>query len=208
MATAKGYHQLHPDRKLVILEINSSLGGTWAKERLYPGLRTNNMLGTYEFPDFPMDSKTFGVQPGEHMTGAVMHEYLTKYAEKFDVIDKIRYRSKVLVAEHQDGPEGGWILTVQTDSKETKIATKKLIFATGITSEPFLPHIDGQEKFGAPLFHTRDFLQNASILDSAKSVTVFGGTKSAWDAAYAFGIKGIKVNWVIRGGFSTCLFEF
>lgn len=208
MATAKGYHQLHPDRKLAILEINSSLGGTWAKERLYPGLRTNNMLGTYEFPDFPMDSKTFGVQPGEHMTGAVMHEYLTKYAEKFDVSDKIRYRSKVLVAEHQDGPEGGWILTVQTDSKETKIATKKLIFATGITSEPFLPHIDGQEKFGAPLFHSRDFLQNASLLDSARSVTVFGGTKSAWDAAYAFGIKGIKVNWVIRGEFSTRLSEF
>ena len=204
MAAAKGYHQLHPEKKLVVLEINSSLGGTCAKERLYPGLRTNNMLGTYEYPDFPMDSETFGTQPGEHMTGTVMHSYLAKYAEKFDILDKIRYRSKVLTAEHQDGREGGWILAVQTDSAETKIRTRKLILATGLTSEPFLPHIEGQEAFGAPLFHGRHFLQHSDTLESAKTVTVFGGTKSAWDAVYAFGTKGVKVNWVIRGECSVC----
>ncbi|KAK0643834.1 hypothetical protein B0T16DRAFT_332376 [Cercophora newfieldiana] len=198
LAAAKGFRQLNPGKSLAIFDGNASLGGVWAEERLYPGLRTNNMLGTYEYPDFPMDTETFGVKPGEFIPGTVMHKYLSKYAEKFDILDKIRYQSKVLTAEHQDGPDGGWILTVQSGSSETRIAARKLIMATGFTSDPFLPHFEGQEEFGVPLFHGKDFLQNAGTLDSAKTVTVFGGTKSAWDAVYAYGIKGIKVNWVIR----------
>ncbi|KAK1749790.1 indole-3-pyruvate monooxygenase YUCCA2, partial [Echria macrotheca] len=156
------------------------------------------MLGTYEYGDFPMDTATFGVKPGEFMSGEVMHKYLTAYATKFGIIDKIRYKSKVLTAEHQDGPEGGWILTVQSGSSTTKILAKKLIVATGLTSEPFLPHFEGQEEFGAPLFHGKDFLQNADTLETSKVVTVFGGSKTAWDAVYAYGSKGIKVNWVMR----------
>ena len=184
---------------MAILDAGSSLGGVWSKERLYPGLKSNNMLGTYEYPDFPMDTEAFGVKPGEHIPGSVMHDYLTKYAEKFDILDKIRFEAKVVTAEHQDGPDGGWILTVRKGSAERKIAAEKLVVATGLTSEPFLPHFEGQEEFGVPLFHSRDFLKHADTLESAKVVTVFGGTKSAWDAVYAYASKGIKVSWVIRG---------
>ncbi len=157
------------------------------------------MLGTYEYPDFPMDSDTFGVKPGEHMSGEVMHRYLTKYAEKFGILDKIRYQSPVLTAEHQDGAEGGWILTVQQGDAQSQIFACKLVIASGLTSEPFLPHIQGQEEFGQPIFHGKDFIKYADTLDSAKRVTVFGGTKSAWDVVYAYASKGVKVDWVIRG---------
>ncbi len=80
------------------MEASSTPGGVWAKHRLYPGLKSNNMLGTYEYPDFPLDSETFGVKPGEHIPGTVLHEYLTKYAEKFGILDKIRCNSKVVTA--------------------------------------------------------------------------------------------------------------
>ncbi|KAK3318777.1 hypothetical protein B0H66DRAFT_249535 [Apodospora peruviana] len=198
LAAAKGFHQLNPDRSLAILEANSSLGGVWSKDRLYPGLRTNNMLGTYEYPDFPMTTEKFGVKPGEHMSGSVMHEYFCKYAEAFDIADKIRYECKVLTAEHHDGADGGWTLVVQNGDSKSRIFAKKLIMATGLTSEPFLPDFKGQEEFEAPLFHSRDFLQHSDTLETAKSVTVFGGTKSAWDIAYAYASKGTKVDWVIR----------
>lgn len=168
-------------------------------DRLYPGLRTNNMLGTFEYPDFPMSSDVFGVQPGEHMSGEVMCKYLTRYAEEFGIIDRIRHRSVVLTAEHQDGSEGGWVLTVQHDNRQHQILARKLVVATGLTSEPFLPQIAGQAAFGAPVFHSRDFAQYADTLGSARSVTVFGGTKSAWDVVYAYASQGVKVNWVIRG---------
>ncbi|KAK3899399.1 hypothetical protein C8A05DRAFT_36991 [Staphylotrichum tortipilum] len=198
LAVAKTYHQLNPDKSLALLDSGSTLGGVWAKDRLYPGLKTNNMLGTYEYPDFPMDPETFGVGPGEHITGEVMHRYLTKYAEKFDILNKIRHGTAVSTAEHKDGPEGGWILTVQDGEGSRQIFAMKLVVATGLTSEPFLPHIDGQEEFGAPMFHGKDFIKHAATLEMAKRVTVFGGTKLAWDAVYAYASRGIKVDWVIR----------
>ncbi|OCL02531.1 hypothetical protein AOQ84DRAFT_268633, partial [Glonium stellatum] len=77
LAAAKTYVELHPTEDVVVLESASTVGGVWAQHRLYPGLRSNNMLGTYEYPDFPMDSATFGVQPGEHIPGPVVHQYLT-----------------------------------------------------------------------------------------------------------------------------------
>ena len=42
---AKVYIQLHPTYKIIVLDGNESLGGTWSKERIYPGLKTNNKLG-------------------------------------------------------------------------------------------------------------------------------------------------------------------
>jgi cation diffusion facilitator CzcD-associated flavoprotein CzcO len=199
LAVAKTFRQLHPDKSLAVLDAGSSVGGVWAKDRLYPGLKTNNMLGTYEYPDFPMVSDVFGVKAGEHIPGEVMNRYLTDYAERFDIFDKIRRWTTVSAAEHQDGPDGGWVLTVQNFERTYNIFAAKLVVATGLTSEPFLPHIAGQETFGAPRFHGKDFIQWAETLDSAKRVTVFGGTKLAWDAVYAYASRGVKVDWVIRG---------
>lgn len=146
-----------------------------------------------------MDSETFGVQPGQHIPGTVIHEYLAKYAQHFGVLDKIRFEHKVDSAEHQG--EGGWILTVRDvkANRESKIVAKRLVVATGLTSQAFLPHFSGQERFGAPLFHGKDFLQHAGTLQTAKSVTVFGGTKTAWDLVYQYATKGIHVDWVVRG---------
>ncbi|OLN82717.1 FAD-containing monooxygenase EthA 5 [Colletotrichum chlorophyti] len=198
LAAAKTHHQLHPQNSLAIFELANSAGGVWAEHRLYPGLKSNNMLGTYEYPDFPMDPETFGILPGQHIPGQVLHDYLTKYAETFGIFDKIRFQHKVISAEHQE--TGGWILTVLNgrDGKEFQIGAKKLVLATGLTSEAFLPNFEGQDDFGAPIFHGKDFLQHADTLETAKSVTVFGGTKSAWDLVYAYATKGIKVHWVIR----------
>ncbi|KAH6634960.1 hypothetical protein B0J18DRAFT_462100 [Chaetomium sp. MPI-SDFR-AT-0129] len=201
LVSAKTFHQLHPDASLAVLESSSSVGGVWSWERLYPSLRTNNLLGTYEYPDFPMDTKTFGIKPGEHIPGEVMYRYLNSYAKKFDIRDKIRLQTVVSTAEHQDGPDGGWVLTVKTggeDGEEKQIFARKLVMATGLTSQPFLPHIEGQEGFGAPIYHSREFAQYTNNLDTAKKVVVFGGTKSAFDVVYAYAIKGVKVEWVIR----------
>ncbi|KAL1836772.1 hypothetical protein VTJ49DRAFT_4690 [Mycothermus thermophilus] len=191
---------LNPDKSLVILDSGSTLGGVWSRERNYPGLKTNNMLGTFEFPDFPMDSDEFGLEPGEHISGETMHVYLAKYARQFGILDKIRYRCKVDTAEHKAGPEGGWILTVQEgeNQDQRQIYARKLVVATGMTSEPVMPTIPGQEQFEAPLFHSKDFGKYANTLNSAKRVAVLGGTKSAWDVVYAYASRGVQVDWIIR----------
>jgi cation diffusion facilitator CzcD-associated flavoprotein CzcO len=155
------------------------------------------MLGTYEFSDFPMDPKLFDVKVGEHIPGTVMHEYLERYAERFGLVGHIRCGTRVQSAEYRE--EGGWVLKVSVGEKEEAIQTKRLVVATGMTSEAFLPTFEGSEGFDAPLFHGRDFLAFESTLETAKNVVIFGGTKSAWDAVYAYAAKGVKVDWVIRG---------
>ncbi|KAJ4396776.1 hypothetical protein N0V93_000998 [Gnomoniopsis smithogilvyi] len=201
IAAAKTFHQLNPAKSLVILDSNASVGGTWASERLYPGLKTNNQLGTYEFPDFPMSTEDFGVKPKEHIPGRVVHEYLKKVTEAFNIADKIRYSTRVISAEHKDS--GGWVVTAVkvedgVSGIETRYFANKLVVASGLTSEPFLPQFDGGDLFGRPVFHGKDFAKYADTIDTAKKVTIFGGTKSGWDAVYAYATKGVHVDWVIR----------
>jgi hypothetical protein len=125
LAAAKQYHCTQPERSLAILESAEFLGGTWAEHRLYPGLKSNNLLGTYEYPDFPMDTETFGVKTNEHIPGTVVNTYLKAYASKFGIDSKIRYRTNVIVAEHQENTEGGWILTIAgPDETEYQIYTR------------------------------------------------------------------------------------
>ncbi len=146
-----------------------------------------------------MDTASFGVKPGEHIPGEVINTYLKAYAEKFGIAGFIRLQTKVVVAEHQDTDEGGWILTVAKPKQaDTRIYARRLIIASGLTSEAFLPHFAGQETFGGKIFHSKHFLQNSVTLKTAKSVTIFGGTKFAWDAVYSYATSGVKVNWVIR----------
>lgn len=97
---AKTYHQLHPTLTLAIFNKAETIGGVWAEERFYDGLRTNNLKGTYEYLDYPMSPELFGVKPGEYMTGPVMYKYLSSYAEALGIKDKIRLRHTVLEAAH------------------------------------------------------------------------------------------------------------
>ncbi|KAK7702110.1 hypothetical protein SLS57_011494 [Botryosphaeria dothidea] len=94
LSMAKTYREIHPDADVVVLEVAMFLGGTWAKDRLYPGLKTNNLLGTYESPDFPMLTERYGVEPGQHIPGKVIHDYLRDYADHFNIYHLIEFNTK------------------------------------------------------------------------------------------------------------------
>ncbi|KAF7585135.1 hypothetical protein BBP40_012221, partial [Aspergillus hancockii] len=197
LAALKTYHQVDPSASIVLFESAASIGGVWAKHRLYAGLKSNNMLGTYEFSDFPMD-ESFGVKPGEHIPGTVIQNYMERFVEHFQLTSFIHLNSRVRIAEHNS--DGTWTLTVDEPGQGSKpIMSKKLIVCTGITSQPYLPNFAGQETFAAPLFHCRDLPQyQDALLQPTKRITVFGGTKSAWDAVYAAATAGAHVDMIIR----------
>jgi cation diffusion facilitator CzcD-associated flavoprotein CzcO len=155
-----------------------------------------------------MDTATFGVRTGEHIPGAVVHAYLERYAERFGIRDAIRQGVRVVSATHcgvDDG--GGWDLVVatttdqcsETESEESIVHAKKLVVATGLTSEPFVPDLAGKDEFDAPLFHGKDLPQQAQLVEEAQRVTVYGGGKMAFDAVYEYASHGVEVDWVIRG---------
>lgn len=148
-----------------------------------------------------MSTEEFGVKPREHIPGRVVHEYLERVAKEFGIADKICYSTRVVSAEHKDS--GGWFVRAMKAEKglpdiERTYSAKKLVVASGLTSEPFLPHFDGDSVFAKPIFHGKDFTKHAHTIDTARRVTVFGGTKTGWDAVYAYASKGVHVDWVIR----------
>jgi hypothetical protein len=186
----------------MVLEAATTLGGVWATDRLYPYLKTNNLLGTYEYPDFPMDTETYGVKPGEHIPGHVVHRYLAMYAEKFGIADKILLGHRVVSAEHQPG--GGWMLTVKVagvgsipgepGGEETMILARKLVVATGLTSDAFLKHCSTDRS--SMLRICSDMWMedtNRSLLWAAASLRGTWYTRSARRGFMLTGLYGVRV---------------
>ncbi|KAK4502677.1 hypothetical protein PRZ48_006103 [Zasmidium cellare] len=197
LSSAKTYIELHPSEDILVLEAESSCGGTWSENRLYPGLKSNNLHGSYEYPDFPMDPAAYGITHDDHIPGRVLHKYLTDYAKKFGVFSRTRFNTKVESLE--PASDGGWIIKTITDgTKEKTLHTKKVIVATGLTSQPNFPQYPGAETFGAPYFHAKDFCRQGETVKSSKHAVVVGGAKSAMDVAFAYANEGVEVDLVIR----------
>ncbi|KAL8997787.1 MAG: hypothetical protein Q9169_003036 [Polycauliona sp. 2 TL-2023] len=220
LVAAKTYLELSPDTSLLILDSNLTIGGVWAKENIYPGLKTNNQLGTFQFTDFDIQEVCPGkVAKGEHISGEVVYEYLVKYAEKHDLTKRVKLGCKVTTAERLPGDEGGWRLTVisthddtripkvtEGDSKKIENATvltaSKLMVATGLTSTPMPISLPGASNFSPALMTFHDFRRSGlQVLDDpkVKHIIVYGGAKSAYDTVFAFASRGKKVTWIIRG---------
>ena len=202
MAAAKVYIELHPSEDIVLLEASGSCGGTWGKDRIYPGLKSNNLYDTYEYPDYPMSFDRYGVKAGEHIPGMVLHQYLTDFAKKFGVFDRTHFHTKV--ESVKPSATGGWTLSCTPTSSEedrpasSTVSTKKLILATGLTSTPNTPTYEGRETFGGLIFHARDFCKHGDTIQTASNVVVVGGAKSAYDIAWAYVNAGAIVHLVIR----------
>lgn len=177
---------------------NTSIGGVWAENKLYPGLKTNNLHGGIDYTDFPMH-EGFGIGTEQHVTGQTMHDYIEAYAQKHDLIKRIQFSSKV--KEVSQPPIGsGWRLVISTPDDEV-IETRKLIVATGVTNEPHKPTIKGSDVFAAPNFHSCEMGQYHTQITqdpSVRTVAVLGGGKSAYDAVYLAATRGRNVEWVIR----------
>ena len=214
LAAAKTFLEIDPALKITIIDSNASVGGVWAQSNLYDDLRTNNLVGGYEYTDFPMD-ETFGVQHPEHIPGTVVFEYFRRYAENHDLMKRMQFKTKLAVAEKI---ESGWRLALETVGKdadsvnepkarspqlpaEQHIKCTKLIVATGLTSAPLPIDISGKDGFDVPIINHRDFAHKAAMIcddESIKSVTVSGGGKSAHDAVYSMASHGKHVDWIIR----------
>jgi hypothetical protein len=197
----KTYLEANPDARMLLLDECTSVGGTWATERLYPGLKTNNLEGGYEFSDFPMQGQTrYGLQHDQHIPGTVMNQYMRDFANHFGLSDRVRLRCKAHTVKRLD--DGTWLVKYSTQGGETQAHTRKLVIATGLTNAPFIPVFEGQETFGRQILHVKD---RATYDVKADSIVLLNATKSSFDAAYAYAKRGVQVHWIIRkSGHGPC----
>ena len=193
LAAAKTYLQMNPAIDLTILDDDSTVGGVWSTDRLYPGLIANSPNGLYEFSDLSMVTES---QPAlKPIPGKQVQAYLHQYAEKNDLLSRIRFATKVVKAERKGG--GGWIVRT---SRGDVLECDKLIVATGLYSKPYLPDIPRDDDFTGSVIHSKSLSQEHHRLsgDKLEDVVIVGGCKSAVEAANIFLAAGKRVYWVIR----------
>jgi len=83
---------------LLVIDSASDIGGTWAEERLYPNLLSQNSYGLYEFSDL---SLTDVVPPDEDgsgkqfIAGWKINRYLHAWTEKWNLKGHIRLNWRV-----------------------------------------------------------------------------------------------------------------
>ncbi|CAG7852970.1 SubName: Full=Related to dimethylaniline monooxygenase {ECO:0000313/EMBL:CCA70769.1} [Serendipita indica DSM 11827] len=198
---AKTYLQLDSETPITLLEAERTLGGVWSADRAYPELQTQVPYGRYESWDLPM-SRTDGVKPerADFIPSCRMHDYLVELAQKFNVMDKIRFNISVThIERHENGVQ--WKLRVTDTSKgaEEEIICDKLVIATGVHSLHKIPDIPS-ENFTPLTIHSRFVGQHYHDLHSPdiEVVTVYGGGKSAYDVVQAASNAEKDVHWVIR----------
>lgn len=193
----KTYLEVNPAADVLLLDESSTVGGTWAKDRLYAGLKTNNLEGGYEFADFPMQGQArYGLKHDEHIPGKVMNQYMQDFADHFGLTQRTRFNCKAHTVERLG--DGTWLVKADERGTERQLHTRRLVVSTGLTNRPFVPYFQGQEKFDCPISHVKDPRVYSDLLSSVKSVTLLNVTKSAYDVAYACATKGIQVHWVVR----------
>ncbi|KAL2869594.1 flavin-containing monooxygenase [Aspergillus lucknowensis] len=197
---AKTYLEVHPSAALLVVDESHSVGGTWARERLYPGLKTNNVFGSYELSDFPMVPERYGVQGTGHIPGHVVHAYLCDVVDHFEITPHLMLSTKVTSATLLDG--GLWSVTLKPVHESLKpvqvIQAARLVIATGLTSTPHIPQIPGSETFDRFILHSKQLREQAQKLEQSKAVVVVGGNKSAWDVCYTAARAGSQVHMVVR----------
>ncbi|KAJ5765402.1 dimethylaniline monooxygenase [Penicillium odoratum] len=198
LVAARTYLRLCPNVNLLVIDSDSTVGGVWSEDRLYPNLVAQVNLGLFNYTDTPMPS--VGVTGERQVTGRMIHDYLQQYAEDHNLLPHIRFNTFVTQVDRTSS-SGGWRLTLRDSSKI--IETAKLLVAPGVTSIPNMPDIPGieQDTSKVPVIHSMDLGKSFSELQGPeiKKVIVVGAAKSAYDAVYLLLTMGKEVTWVIRG---------
>ncbi|KAK3994451.1 cofactor FMO1 enzyme is FAD, partial [Cladorrhinum sp. PSN332] len=198
LVAAKTYLQTKPEARVLIVDDASTVGGTWCKERIYPHLVAEAHYGLFEFSDIKMPSDDPGVDGHGLITGQAVHNYLSAYAAHFKLDRHLRFNTKIEQAARVNGQ---WRLKI-SGSNET-LVSEKLIVATGLTSQPFIPSIPNGG-FRGEVMHTKELGRTETVakISSPKinTVAVYGGSKSAFDAVYLLLKAGKRVEWIIRPG--------
>ncbi|KAL8902190.1 MAG: hypothetical protein Q9207_004843 [Kuettlingeria erythrocarpa] len=202
IAAAKFYLDVHPNCNLVILEKDRSVGGVWNAERVYDTFYTQSPLGTWEYSDMPMQEP-----PKEDMYEASFKaKHTSHYLETY--IDRSVHAGKTLRERIEFNfdvhkitkVDEEWTISGQDKTGKTRtLKSSKLIVASGLTSVPNMPNLPGQERFGNPIIHQKDFGRSDVLSTSAlKRITVLGAAKSAADLVYDCVEAGKAVTWLIR----------
>jgi cation diffusion facilitator CzcD-associated flavoprotein CzcO len=171
---------------VVVFDQASSIGGVWTAVRTYPELRTNTTREQYAFSDFPYPETV-----DDFPTAEQVRSYLEAYVDHFDLRDLLRLSTEVVSIAHaaantQQSHPGFRVVVRPTGESGESAEPETLHFdvvavCNGVFSEPYVPHIEGIERFTGQVLHSSQLTDAALV--AGKRVIVVGAGKSALDCA-------------------------
>ena len=161
--------------ELLILEKNSSLGGTWYENR-YPGCACDIPAHSYVFPFEPNPEWS-----GYYSYSDEIHEYMMKCAKKWEVDRYVKLKREVVSATW-DEARRKWTVETRVSDGEKQGETEweecdVLINGAGVVNKWKWPAIEGLHSFGGALAHSANWDQKLDW--KGKRVAVIGTGSSS-----------------------------
>ena len=155
----------------VLYEEQPDVGGTWYRNT-YPGLHCDIPSHLYCYTDEPNPDWSMVFAPR-----AEIQAYIRSVAEKWGLIERIRFGTRVLSARF-DEAEGLWWLALDGEAGAGgEVPHRVLVSATGGLTAPSLPKIPGFDEFGGPWWHSAAWRHDVDL--TGKRVAVVGSAASA-----------------------------
>ncbi|CAL0324305.1 unnamed protein product [Lupinus luteus] len=194
----------------IVFEAEDNIGGLWTKTLESTKLQTPKQL--FQFSDFPWPSHVTTHFP----THQQVLDYITAYANHFDLLKYIRFNSKVQGIHYEASAplqewhlynsfnsQGKWSLSVNNNSNNsTQVYTVDFVILcigrfSDVPNIPEFPLNRGPDVFGGKVIHSMDYAllnaESATQLVKGKQVTIVGFQKSALDLAMeCSSLNGIK----------------
>lgn len=177
----------------VIIDSGASLGGQWsggAGSAVWPGMRTNTSRIMTAFSDLDHTPST-----ATYPTAAEMGAYLKRYADRFGLTARIRFRTQ---AVRLAAAEAGWSVTIRADGQEAEEHFARVIVATGRQTCPVVPDIPGLDSFTGALGAIHSARYAGADRYRGASVLVAGCSISALEVATDLAAAGVQVDIAYR----------
>ncbi len=185
--------------EVTLIEQAPGIGGVWESRRSYPEVATQTPGDLYAFSDHPMPTE-YPPWP----SGGQIRSYLTSYAQRFGILPRIRFHTRLAAMKRRPDGLPGWRLSLQDvgadagdrgtgaggESSAQSAASldtldvDMMVSCTGTFHTPFMPTIAGRDEFaegGGVVMHTSQLSDESALV--GRKVVVVGFGKSACDVA-------------------------
>jgi 4-hydroxyacetophenone monooxygenase len=148
----------------IVLEKNSSVGGTWYENR-YPGARIDSPSRVYTHLYGVNFTKSHPFCPQ-----AENEKYFNWVADTFDIRGDIQFHTEVRSIVWDDAKQ--WVISAERPDGPLTLRANAVISAVGFLSRPNIPEIEGIGDFQGGWFHTARWPAGLDL--SGKRVAVIG----------------------------------
>ncbi|KAK7676325.1 hypothetical protein QCA50_020708 [Cerrena zonata] len=161
-----------------ILTRDSSSGGVWAAQKVYPGLTINNVHGEFRFPPLPMLPPSNSKATGGRLSGDDMQTYMESFADHF-LKGRIRYQVEALRLRRSNSNSNSksgsrWVITIrdERDGSTSEVEYDKVVLCSGGCSNPHIPDLLSsvtarKAGFEGPIIHSSEFASNITTILNA-----------------------------------------